>query len=139
MKVSAYDDVSVTDDTGYSKDFELKDVNVIRKQGQVVLVEWAEDGKPKRALVPGDKINNGLCASYILDAGIPYGLQWEELLENVNENTKFVEALATNLRKEGIWTAEDVTPQKILVALQATYGVDVHKILRTIKEYTRHE
>jgi len=132
MKIST-DSVELSSISGLN----LKSVNIIKKQGEAVLVEWNNAGKPERVTIPANEVTDGLCTSFVLEAGIPFGLPWEEILGNISNDADFVKALANNLRTEGVWTAEDVTPQRILAALQNTYGVDVHKILRTMKEFIR--
>jgi hypothetical protein len=72
-------------------------VTWISSKGQCSLVEW-DDGKRHRAYIPSDEILNGEVSSDTLAAGIPYGLGFEALDEDLSEA----------MHRTGIWTSEDV-------------------------------
>ena len=103
-------------------------VSTVRVTGEGALVEYAQKGKAKRVTIPASEVRGGKVAQDVLDAGIPYGLPWEE----VQLATITADELAANLRKAGIWTAEDLrrNTQKAVGVLQATYRLDLAALLR---------
>ena len=108
-------------------------VQVVRVTGGSALVEFARKGKAQRVTVPAAELQAGKVAQDVLDAGIPYGLPWEE-----TELASITAAdLAANLRTAGIWTTEDLqrNTQKAVGVLQATYQLDLAALLRFAKEY----
>jgi hypothetical protein len=78
-------------------------VRVIESRGESALVEWvAEDGALKRAYVP---TAHGFYDADDLEAGVPYGDPWEDLVDDV---VVMGQDVAAALRRGGFWTAEDV-------------------------------
>lgn len=102
-------------------------VNVIWRKGEQALVEWYEAGNPRRAFVLSSSISDdGYCSDPA--SGIPYGADWESLIVlNVTPQT-----IALELRKRGIWTADDLRtrPGEAIGALQTAYGLDLAALLR---------
>ena len=54
-------------------------VNVIETMKEAVLVEFAEKGATCRVIVPSNELKEGKVAKASLDAGVPYGIPWEDL------------------------------------------------------------
>ena len=103
--------------------------SMISKQGQGMLVEWVEDGKPKRGIIPLDEYNfvKRTVAKDTLAAAIPYGVPWEDL--EVPEIT--AEDFANSLRRAGIWSVDDLrtNPNRAVAALQAAYRISLPALM----------
>jgi len=70
-----------------------------------------------------------------LEAGIPYGLPWEEIV--TLEATP--EAFAAALRANGIWTKKDLegNVRAVMGVLQSVYGLDLAHLLRAAGEHEK--
>lgn len=100
---------------------------VIRTENENSLVEFEEDGLLQRVWIPSKELNkNAKASKEVLAKGMPYGVPFEHLIKI--ELT--AEALATHLRRAGIWTKHDAQtkPQLVVSALQRAYGVELSKI-----------
>lgn len=80
-------------------------VKVVAQKDQSALVEWAAGDDVRRAYVPAGKIEGGRCDLETLEAGIPYGAPWEDL---VDLSGLTPQAVARQLRRHGIWTRADI-------------------------------
>ncbi len=104
-------------------------VTLVRHSGAAALVEYADgEGRLRRVTIPAGEIVDGVVSEAELDRGIEYGLPWEELLAlRVTP-----ERVADELRRRGIWTAQDLRarPNEAAAALMAAYGVDVAALLK---------
>lgn len=100
-------------------------VNVIERKGESALVEWIVGGIPRRAFIPAVEIVEGMAPADVLEAGVPYGVDWENVTLEASAAT-----LAINLRRNGIWTSADLAAniQTAYGCIQATYGVDLAKL-----------
>src|SRR5512146_3595940 len=106
----------------------MQAVRVVEMRGpDTALVEWEDQGL-HRALIPAGEIIEGAVSVETLSLGIPYGLPWEQLLTL----SATPEALAAELRANGIWSLEDLekNPRAAVGALQKVYGVDLSALLR---------
>ncbi len=103
------------------------DVKIIRYQGRAALVECVDNGVPRRFVVPREVVEGGSASPDLVSLGIEYGEPWEELW--TPQVTP--EAVATALRRHGIWTVEDLRrePGKAVAALQSAYGLDLSTLL----------
>jgi hypothetical protein len=103
------------------------DVKIIRYQGRAALVECVDKGVPRRFVVPREAVDGGSVSPEELALGIEYGEPWEELW--TPQVTP--EAVATALRRRGLWTVEDLRrePGKAVAALQSVYGLDLSTLL----------
>jgi len=100
-------------------------VKQIREQGDVVLVEWLdEEQRYHRASVPKKALSRGECD---LNAGIPYGEAWERAHLPAVDPVQ----VANELRRHGIWTADDLLrgSTSVRAALQRLYVVPALKVL----------
>ena len=106
-------------------------VKIIQRQGHSALVEWMEGKKVKRVTVPAGVIKEGQVSKYQLGLGIPYGVPWSEI--KLSASAKILEQ---ELHRVGIWTAEDAlnNAQQVLGAIQATYTLDLSKIMAIAKQ-----
>ncbi len=118
----------------------LIDVKVILSKGQVTLVEWDDDGRFRRMLVPREVVlenkgGRGLITEETLDMGIPYGVNWEARLRKSFAITGV--QVAQQLEVVGIWTKEDyelnpnIVQQAVLGAAKEIL-VELYAIIRNI-------
>lgn len=69
------------------------------------LVEFATGDDIGRCYVPADKIEDDKVDKTVLEAGIPYGIPWEDVLPDLPKQQ--AQLLGRELRKHGVWTEED--------------------------------
>lgn len=107
-------------------------VKIIKQRGQSALVEYLYGDHLRRVNIPTSSIKAGQVEEGILEMGIPYGLEWSNLLSLQATPELFQE----NLRQAGIWTKDDAlkNPQLVVAAIQATYQIDLAKIFSILKE-----
>lgn len=106
---------------------------IIAQAGAVALVQWKDDGALQRTYVPTAEIVKGRCAVDVLNAGIPYGAPWEEILEKILSTRPITaDALADSLRAHNIWTGKDVesNPRGAKRAIDAIVGVTIGELRR---------
>jgi len=127
----------MTDEKKVSKQEKLVKVVVIKAYKDTALVELTEAGELVRYIVPLASLTDKGILPSDLELGIKYGIPWEQELKL----DATVKKLASNLRKAGLWTAEDIIGNYNLVAgvLQATYGVDLGEISRIAYTYRKLE
>ena len=107
-------------------------VDIIAEDDKVVLAQW-HDGEPRRAYVPTSEVEGSKAPAEVLDAGIPYGAPWAEI---VGKMLKVVdlspEAFAASLHKHNIWTARDIekNPRAAKRAIDAALGITAGGLLR---------
>ena len=102
-------------------------VKVISKKEKTALVEYFQDDDLHRRYIPANEIGDGNVLDEVLQQGIPYGYPWEEI------ELKFdAKKLSYEMHKVGIWTEADALKfsHKVWSALNATYAVDISKILK---------
>lgn len=83
---------------------ELIPVQILGTKGRSLLVQYKADG-PQRCYVPKGKVVEGKCSVDVLEKGVVYGVQWEKMLD-LSSITP--ERLAKILRRNGIWTCDDL-------------------------------
>ena len=108
-------------------------VRVVEKKGKSALVEWDEGDDQRRGFVPVKEIEGGKCGEDGLGAAIPYGAPWEQFIDLSELNA---ETLARNLRRLGVWTADDL--ERNPKALRQALG-DVLNVNRLRQAAKRHE
>lgn len=121
---------------------ELVPVKVVQLRKHAALVEWVirrEDGSPdlRRAEVPREVVHDNVVAHDDLSAGVPYGLPWEEIARvRITPD-----AIAAELRRLGVWTADDLAskPLKVTEAMQRVGGLARAGLLAAAKEYLKTE
>ncbi len=118
----------------------LIEVKVVKSKGQVTLVEWDDEGRFRRILIPreevlSDKGGKGLVSQESLDMGIPYGVNWEIAIKKsfVITGAK----VAEQLEVVGIWTKEDYaqnpsTVQHAVLGAAREILVELNAIIRNI-------
>ncbi len=114
------------------------EVRVVAQEGESALVEWAEEGDLRRAYVPVGKIEGGRCSMDDLNAGIPYGVPWEDLID-VSGLTR--EAVGREMRRKGFWTSADINENMRTVqrAINAATGLTAASLYTLAREYESKE
>ena len=97
-------------------------IDIIERKGQSALVEWPQGGDLRRAYVPASKIKDAKCDEDVLNAGLPFGVPWEELIDASGLTPG---AIAMELRRRGIWTSADIerNPKGVRRAVDAATGL----------------
>ena len=80
-------------------------VRIVEQEGESALVEWTEGDDLRRAYIPTEKVEGGKCYQDVLDAGIPYGAPWKDLIPTSGLTP---EAIGRELRRKGFWTSADI-------------------------------
>ena len=114
----------------------LVEVKMIRLIGKTALVEGNTKAGLQRATIPIDSLlPDSRADADTLEAGIPYGLPWEEIV--ILEATP--EAFAAALRANGIWTKKDLegNVRAVMGVLQSVYGLDLAHLLRAAGEHEK--
>ena len=113
------------------------EVTTVKSGNETALVETVKDGKLCRHVIPLAALTDKGVLPSVLKLGVKYGIPWEQELKL----SATVEKLASNMRKAGLWTADDVLGNynKVLGVLQATYGVDLGKISQVAYSYRKLE
>ena len=101
-------------------------IRLVQKAGEAGLVEWVDGADWKRAYIPLDEVAVKVDET-VLDAGIPYGLEWNKIKPKQLDPLD----LQNQLRKAGIWTAEDLAhnPQAASLALLEFAGANLTAII----------
>ncbi len=114
-------------------------VTIVQRTGGTVVVEWREGETPFRAALPLAELTldrDGRTAECKHpEWGIPYG---EDFSAHIHPAATG-ESIDRELKRAGIWTAEDLlaNPNGAAGALQRAYGVDLAALLgaaRTIQK-----
>jgi hypothetical protein len=115
----------------------FKPVNVINSRGKSAVVEWVEDGKAFRKVVPLKDIKDGSVEEKTLGKCPDYGIAWSKEVELKASS----EDLEKELHNAGVWTAEDAlrNARAIIGALNAAYKTDLASIIGAAKKYINKE
>lgn len=115
-------------------------LTVIEQNPETTLLQILSDDSQKvsRTIVPTDTISieDGVVTCAIDPyEGIPYGLPWEEILQV----DLTVEELANNLRRYGLWTAEDIhgNPPALMSAIAVSYGMSASNLTGAVTKFTQ--
>lgn len=113
------------------------EVRQVRSHGKGVIVEWVEDGKAIRKVVPVKAVKDNQIEESILEKAPDYGVPWaKELKPNASP-----EDVEIALHNAGIWTSEDAlnNPGGVIGALNAAYKTDLVAVLKASKKYINKE
>jgi len=107
-------------------------VRIIEQRGPSALIEWNVDDDIRRAFVPADTIEGDKCDGEIVEAGVPYGIPWEELAD-ISSITP--EAIGKEMRRRGLWTADDMerNMQKVSKAIAVIISPVIISLRRAAK------
>lgn len=109
-------------------------VRLLRHAGQGALVEWRDvDGDVHRGFLPAEAVSDGQADTDDLQAALPYGADWESLVD-VSGFTP--ERLAAELRRRGVWTAQDAEnrPGQVVKAIVVASGVTAAALRRAAQK-----
>jgi hypothetical protein len=97
------------------------------------LVEWSDENGPRRAYLPADKVQDTTCPVSELEAGIVYGVPWEDVIKPVLTP----QVIAKVLREHEIWTYEDLlrNTTRAISALQEAMSADLSALLAATTQY----
>jgi len=114
------------------------DVKIIKRERQKALIEWKDNGLPKRGTVPEELLNGDTIDDTLVSLAVPYGIDWAFVLEGAIRIINF-EDIAASLYKHGIWTLEDIrrNPQAVMGAIQSAYGLDYSSIIRLAEDFQK--
>lgn len=106
-------------------------VRTIKAGEKMCLVEYFENGQPKRTTIPIKNIKDGKTIHNTLKKGTPYGIPFEEL--NFPQLT--AQDIGNIFRNHGLWTPDDfrLKPQEVNSALMSLAGKFHKSILTYIK------
>ena len=107
-------------------------VRTIDIKKDIALMEWVESGKLRRAMLPVSSVESNTVAADVLAQAMPYGHAWED----ESFPTVDAEALANELRREGIWTKEDLQ-QKTHLARAAIQRAYINPLINQLVEKHR--
>ena len=113
------------------------EVKIIARNGRSSLIEWVDDGKVHRGILPSSSIRgDGFVSKKELKRAAPYGIAWEEVVRLQATS----EELAQALRQRGIWTAQDLQdrPTEAQGAIMATYGIDYQTLMQIANREAKH-
>lgn len=101
-----------------------------------VLVELVTPDNLQRFVLPSSSVVDGMVEEEELQLGVPYGMPWEVVIPPLKADVK---ALALELRRRDIWTAEDAlrNTQAVYGAIQAVYGVELSTILQAASQHSK--
>jgi len=112
---------------------QLISCQVVRRKSDLALVEWEQDGAPKRAWATPSMVveqveNSKSVVVRNPDEGVPYGERWQDLLPNPQVTP---ETIDRELKRRGIWTIDDLqaNPNLARTCLQRAYGLDLGVLL----------
>lgn len=77
-------------------------VEVVRRDGKSVLCAWMDGNQYRRAFVPASKLKGNDVDAAVLEKCPAYGVDWAKKF-----NLPGADGLANELRRQGIWTADD--------------------------------
>jgi len=108
-------------------------VSVLKREGDVVLVEWVKNGEAFRGYLPQAVLGDKGVFEDELEAAMPYGIPWADVL-TINSS---VSELGKQLKNAGLWTAKDVSqnPRVVIGAIQAALQVDLTKVLTVARQF----
>jgi len=109
-------------------------VTVVERRGKSALVEWLDGDLLRRAYVPADEVLLDKVDRMVLDAGIPYGVAWDEIVTLPKITPR---ALCVALRQQGLWTIADLeaNPQRFPRVLHALTGLTIGGLRHAAKEH----
>lgn len=109
-------------------------VRVVASKGQSVLVEWPAGNDLKRAFVPADQVQDDKAEAETLEAGIPYGVPWAELVDMSAATPANFQA---EMHRHGIWTVADLEaqPKVIRRVTDIITGINLGALHSAAKKY----
>jgi hypothetical protein len=113
-------------------------VRTVRQSGEASLIEYERDDRSiGRVYVPTSLVTGEEIDPAVVEMGVPYGLPWEELLDQ--RVTPEARAAADALRRRGIWTGDDLrrNPNEAAAVLITAYRGWLHRLLAVSEEFDK--
>lgn len=113
-------------------------IKIIQSGGQSSLVEWYDpDRGMLRAYVPTPELSNGKCSRDVLDAGIPYGIPWSEIVSVFLSP----ETIQRELRRIGIWDEDDLLKKasQVIGAVNRATGINFATLKNAVTNFKKKE
>jgi hypothetical protein len=109
-------------------------VRVVTQKGKSALVEWAEGGDLRRAFVPADRVEGDRVDAETLEASIPYGVPWAEL---VDLSAATPENFQAEMHRHGVWTVADLEskPKVIRRVTDIITGINLGALHGAARKY----
>lgn len=113
-------------------------IKVISSNAKTALVEWADKGETCRGYVPVSLLEGDSIDAVPLEAALPYGVPWAELIKI--DPKDFPARLQKALHNANIWTLKDASNLPALRgALQAALQIDTATVLATARNFEKGE
>ncbi len=115
-----------------TKPAKLVEVQIVSKNSGALLVQYYDKVHGvQRVTVPPEVIKDGKAPLEELEAGIPYGINWD----GVKIKAFSIEDVVRALHDEGIWTKEDLAQRRAVVyaAINRVAGTILSDLLPQIK------
>jgi len=106
---------------------------VVGREGVALLVQWADGDDLRRCIIPIEEHDaaKGTVDKEALDAGLPWGVQWEDV-----DGVPL--ALAKELRRLGVFTRMDLLAQVHVVRTAAIRAL-VPPVVQVLIDYSKME
>jgi hypothetical protein len=107
-------------------------VRIINTVGETALVEWMVGADFVRGYLPKGVIQaNATISESDAEAATSYGVTWE----NYIRNSVSVKDIAREMRRHGLWTADDLRarPQEYMRIIQTLFALDVVAVFEGVK------
>ena len=108
------------------------EVRIVSENGGALLVEYYDKAHgAQRVTVPPEVVKDGKAPLAELEAGIPYGIDWD----GVKLKAFSIEDIVRALHDEGIWTKDDLSQRRAVVyaAINRVAGALMSDLLPQIK------
>ena len=108
-------------------------VEVVEQRGKSALVEWDDGGLLTRTYVPAAEVLGGRVDRMVLDAGIPYGVAWDEAVTLPKITPR---GLCSAMRRAGLWTIADLeaNPNHFQRVLHDLTGLTIGGLRQAVKK-----
>ena len=88
-------------------------VTIVETAGPTALIQWDQDGAPRRGYVPVKEVREGAVSKRALDAAAPYGVAWAKFAKEIKLSPADIEAA---LHQRGFWTLADVAANRASIS-----------------------
>ncbi len=108
-------------------------IEVIRVEKDVALVQWIEDKRRKRGYIPVNKIDGDKVDESVIKKAKPFGIPFADIIKLKASSQE----LEDRLYDEGIWTIEDLNKKSKFLPgiLQSVYAVDMAALITAARNY----
>lgn len=104
-------------------------VRVVGNRGRSAIVETELDGKQVRVVLPKSKVKDGNVEEEEFEKGVPYGADWESLIEI----TVTPEEIARELKRRNIWTLKEYKENVNRVVVKVFARAFMRDVMRIVR------